>query len=561
MLGDFGSFFRKQFDLCETSRKIESKYSIPRGQWSFDNIKRAWGKCTRLHSAERVKWSLAIMGQLRRQQEIITKNKTDHEYRTTKDQLIAVVEELQDAKSKLESDDEIRTDLENNKISELQQLPVQIAEVQNQISEVELKYQQLQLKTEQIEHENCKLIEGIDERCILEKELRDAKFRFEQDDAKLQQLSVQLAEFQNQIFEVESKYQELQSKTEQTELENSKLIEEKCVLQRELRDVKSKFEQDDELRTELQNKTSKLQQLSFQIEFQNQIFEVESKYQQLQLKTDQSELGNSKLIEEKCFLEKELQDAKAKLEHYDEIGTELQNKTSKLQQLSFQIAELQNQIFEVESKYEKLQSKSERIELEKYKLIEQKCVLERELQDAESKLEHYDKMGTELQNKTSKLQKLSIQIAELQNQIFEVESRYQRLQSKTERIEFENCKLIEERYVLEKDLNTATESCKILKDCLKQSTAQIQTAAEVTQTQQAAQAPHLVAQSANAQPRSSVKNKLIPLPNESDEDSVPTKRNTKLIQLAPLKRKRVRVGSKKIEEEGETISRNIFDHQ
>ncbi|XP_038644638.1 uncharacterized protein LOC119961296 [Scyliorhinus canicula] len=183
--------------------------------------------------------------------------------------------------------------------------------------------------------------------------------------------------------------------------------------------------------------------------------------------------------------------------------------------------------------------------------MEQKCVLERELQDAESKLEHYDEIGTELQNKTSKLQKLSIQTAELQDQIFEVESRYQRLQSKTERIEYDNCKLIEERYVLKKDLNIATESGKVLKDW-------IQTAAEVTQTQQAA---HLVAQLANAQPKSSVMNKLIPLPNESDEDSVPTKCNTKLIQLAPLKRKRVRVGSKKIEEEGETISRNIFDHQ
>ncbi|XP_038630152.1 kinesin-related protein 3-like [Scyliorhinus canicula] len=443
MLGDFGSFFRKQFDLCETSRKIESKYNIRRGQWSFDNIKRAWGKSTRLHSAERVKWSLAIMGQLRRQQEIITKNKTDHEYRTTKDQLIAVVEELQDAKAKLESDDETRTDLEN-KISELQQLPVQIAEVQNQIFEVELKNQKLQSKTEQIEFEKYKLIE---EKCVLEKELRDAEFSFEQDDAKFQQLSVQLAEFQNQIFEVELKNQKLQAKTEQIELEKYKLIEKNCVLERELRDVKSKFEQDDELRTELQNKTSKLQQLSVQIEFQDQIFDVESRYKQLQSKTDQTELENSKLIEEKCVLEKELQDTKAKLEHYDEIGTELQNKTSKLQQLSSQIAELQNQIFTVESKYQKLQSKTERIELEKYKVMEQKCVLERELQDAESKLEHDDEIGTELQNKTSKLQKLSIQTAELQDQIFEVESRYQRLQSKTERIEYDNCKLIEERYV------------------------------------------------------------------------------------------------------------------
>ncbi|XP_072359004.1 uncharacterized protein [Scyliorhinus torazame] len=84
---------------------------------------------------------------------------------------------------------------------------------------------------------------------------------------------------------------------------------------------------------------------------------------------------------------------------------------------------------------------------------------------------------------------------------------------------------------------------------------------KIEQTQKAVQATHLVAQSAIAQPRSIVKNKSFSLSDESDEDSVPTIQNTKAIRLAPLKRKRVRVGSKKIEEDGETITRNIFDHQ
>ncbi|XP_072349269.1 uncharacterized protein [Scyliorhinus torazame] len=268
MLGDCRSFTRRQFDLCETSKKIESKYDIPRGQWSFDNIKRAWGKCTRLHGAERVKWSLVITGQIRSQQEIIIKNKSDHQLQSTKDQLIAVIEDLRDAKSKLE--------------------------------------------------------------------------------------------------------------------------------------------------------------------------------------------------------------------HYDEIKTDLQNKTSELQQLSFQITEFQNQVSEVESKY-------------------------------------------------------------------------QQLQLKTERSELENCKLMKERCVLERDINNVTEHCNSLTNRLS--------VQKIEQTQKAAQAPHLVAQSAIAQPRSIVKNKLFPLSDESDEDSFPTIQNTKVIRLAPLKRKRVRAGSKKIEEDGETITKNIFDHQ
>ncbi|XP_072331831.1 uncharacterized protein [Scyliorhinus torazame] len=84
---------------------------------------------------------------------------------------------------------------------------------------------------------------------------------------------------------------------------------------------------------------------------------------------------------------------------------------------------------------------------------------------------------------------------------------------------------------------------------------------KIEQTQKAVQATHLVAQSAIAQPRSIVKHKSFSLSDESDEDSVPTIQNTKAIRLAPLKHKRVRVGSKKIEEDGETITRNIFDHQ
>ncbi|XP_072360018.1 uncharacterized protein [Scyliorhinus torazame] len=319
MLGDFRSFIRRQFGLSEVATKIESKYDIPKGQWSLDNIKKAWGKTTRLNGGRRMKWSFAVMAQLQKHQETIAKIKFDHEYRSTKDQLIAVVEELRDAKSKLEHYDEIRTDLQN--------------------------------KT-----------------------------------SELQQLSVQIGEFQNQVFKVESKYQQLQLNTERSDDEYRSTKKQLIAVVEELQDAKSKLEYYDEIKTDLQV-------------------------------------------------------AKSKLEHYDEIKTELR--------------------------------------------------------DAKSKLE------TDLQNKTSELQQLSFQITEFQNQVVKVETKYRQLQLKTEQIELENCKLIEERCVL-------AEHCKI----------SVQKFEQTARTQKAAQAPHLVAQSAIAQPRTNVTNKSVPLSDESDEDSV-----------------------------------------
>ncbi|XP_072360037.1 uncharacterized protein [Scyliorhinus torazame] len=369
MLGDFRSFIRRQFGLSEVATKIESKYDIPKGQWSLDNIKKAWGKTTRLNGGRRMKWSFAVMAQLQKHQETIAKIKFDHEYRSTKDQLMAVVEELRDAKSKLEHYDEIRTDLQN-KTSELQQLSVQIGEFQNQVFKVESKYQQLQLNTERSDDEYRSTKRQL---ITVVEELQDAKSKLETD----------------------------------------------------LQDAKSKLEHSDEIKTDLQVAKSKL--------------------------------------------ETELQVAKSKLEHYDEIKTDLQDAKSKL---------------------------------------------ETELQVAKSKLEHYDeiktelrdaksKLETDLQNKTSELQQLSFQITEFQNQVFEVESKYRQLQLKTEQIELENCKLIEERCVL-------AEHCKM----------SVQKFEQTAQTQKAAQAPHLVAQSAIAQPRTNVTNKSVPLSDESDEDSV-----------------------------------------
>ncbi|XP_072366190.1 uncharacterized protein [Scyliorhinus torazame] len=419
MLGDFRSFIRRQFGLSEVATKIESKYDIPKGQWSLDNIKKAWGKTTRLNGGRRMKWSFAVMAQLQKHQETIAKIKFDHEYWSTKDQLMAVVEELRDAKSKLEHYDEIRTDLQN-KTSELQQLSVQIGEFQNQVFKVESKYQQLQLNTERSDDEYRSTKRQL---ITVVEELQDAKSKLETD----------------------------------------------------LQDAKSKLEHSDEIKTDLQVAKSKL--------------------------------------------ETELQVAKSKLEHYDEIKTDLQDAKSKL---------------------------------------------ETELQVAKSKLEHYDeiktelrdaksKLETDLQNKTSELQQLSFQITEFQNQVFEVESKYRQLQLKTEQIELENCKLVKERCVLERNITSVTEHCNSLTNMLS--------VQKIEQTQKAVQATHLVAQSAIAQPRSIVKNKSFSLSDESDEDSVPTIQNTKAIRLAPLKRKRVRVGSKKIEEDGKTITRNIFDHQ
>ncbi|XP_072345201.1 uncharacterized protein [Scyliorhinus torazame] len=255
----------------------------------------------------------------------------------------------------------------------------------------------------------------------------------------------------------------------------------------------------------------------------------------------------------------DLQDAKSKLEYYDEIKTDLQVAKSKLEHYDEIKTELQDAKSKLETELQDAKSKLEHSDEIKTGLQVAKSKLEHydeiktDLRVAKSKLEHHDEIKTDLQNKTSELQQLSFQITEFQNQVFEVESKYRQLQLKTERIELENCKLVKERCVLERNITSVNEDCKSLTNMLS--------VQKIEQTQKAVQTTHLVAQSAIAQPRSIVKNKSFSLSDESDEDSVPTIQNTKAIRLAPLKRKRVRVGSKKIEEDGETITRNIFDHQ
>lgn len=109
-------FIEQQFNLRKTCMEIEQKYGISKGQWPLEDMKRVWGKTTRLKNQDRVRWSLALMRQVRQRQAVVERSQRNHDLTDAENQMNALYEQLQ----KVKADNEmLKRELEDERCCKL----------------------------------------------------------------------------------------------------------------------------------------------------------------------------------------------------------------------------------------------------------------------------------------------------------------------------------------------------------------------------------------------------------------------------------------------------------